>query len=764
MLLDKNSIVVANALVSLTEIYTLSGDKNFKLRTKTLKNVLTALAEANEWGQVYILDSLSIIIPKNAEHAEHIIESVLPRLNHNNNSVQMSAVKVVLKFLDYIENPDKVRTYCKDLATSLTTLMKSHAEIQYVLLRSLHAVVQKRPYLLDRDFKSFYVQHNDPVYVKLEKIEILYKLVDGKNFESILTEFKSYAIMEFDADIVKKVIKYIGCICFKYEKSLEVCVELMKEVLEHNQENTLSGGTLVMRDILRKYRGVSLELLKKVDQDYINALQEEDNDAKAAIIFIIGEFCNEINNNCVELIRPFVENFNNEANSVKLQTLNSVIKIYVKLPDEKGVEELIQECLRKGGEETENPDVRDRAYIYWRILETEPNLAREMMLHKRPAFEFKEDKELELEMVDNIIENMTNVSSVYHKINKELIHKEDMVVDEAIQNSLEEEQNNEENHNNLRNIEAENNRNYNDNLGMGSDNTSTGSKEEQNTKIKNNDIFNLFGDTSNNKNQGLNSEFEFADSSIANINPKTIVLFNEDKGITVFPPHEVYESSNLQIVGAFHRENSQILLGLSILNKSNSVVQNLKLNINKNSFGLNLTNNNHLNISIPKGSSEKVIFYLNIDPNNRNGSAPSQKYKLEAILSNSVEECLLSIPLNINILFTEEGKLENTSFVSFFKANNENHFNYSYTLTNVSVDTEEALKRKFEKNNIFMVAKQSKANPPLIYYSFNVAGVFYVVLECSFLKQAQSAIKIRILPTVENIIPLVQETVDALLA
>jgi AP-2 complex subunit beta-1/AP-1 complex subunit beta-1 len=271
----------------------------------------------------------------------------------------MSAVKVALKFLDYIENPDKVRTYCKDIATSLTTLMKSHPEIQYVVLRSLHAIVQKRPYLLDKDYKSFFVQHNDPVYVKLEKIEILYKLADAKNFESILSEFKSYAIMEFDADIVKKVIKYIGCICFRFEKSLELCVELMKEILEHNQENTLSGGTLVMRDILRKYRGVSLELLKRIDQDYINALQDDDHEAKAAVIFIIGEFCSEINN-CVELIRPFVENFNNEANQVKLQTLNSVIKIYVKLPNSEGIEELTQECLKKGGEETENPDVRDR--------------------------------------------------------------------------------------------------------------------------------------------------------------------------------------------------------------------------------------------------------------------------------------------------------------------------------------------------------------------------------------------------------------------
>src|SRR5690606_10930665 len=107
-------------------------------------------------------------------------------------------------------------------------------EIQYVLLRSLHAVVQKRPLLLDKDFKFFFVQYNDPIYVKLEKIDILYKLCDNKNYENIINEFKSYSLTEFDVELVRKSIRYIGYIGFKYETSLELCVESMKEILDHN--------------------------------------------------------------------------------------------------------------------------------------------------------------------------------------------------------------------------------------------------------------------------------------------------------------------------------------------------------------------------------------------------------------------------------------------------------------------------------------------------------------------------------------------------
>jgi AP-1 complex subunit beta-1 len=207
MLGDGNAIVVANALSALTEISLLSGENLIKIRSKTLKRILLALNEANEWGQVYILDALTTFTPKKPKQAEDIIESVQPRLSHSNPSVVMSAVKVILKFLDNIESIESVRNYCKKLSNSLMTIMMAGPEIQYVLLRSLHAVVQKRPLLLDKDFKFFFVQYNDPIYVKLEKIDILYKLCDNKNYENIINEFKSYAIMEFDAELVKKSIK-----------------------------------------------------------------------------------------------------------------------------------------------------------------------------------------------------------------------------------------------------------------------------------------------------------------------------------------------------------------------------------------------------------------------------------------------------------------------------------------------------------------------------------------------------------------------------
>ena len=116
---DENPIVIANAMTSLNEISTLCGVNQLKIK-KNLKNVLDSISKANEWAQVQILDALILYNPKKSSHAEEVIEGVLPRLNHVNQSVVMSAIKVIMKFMDLIDDINKIKNYCKKLTNSLT--------------------------------------------------------------------------------------------------------------------------------------------------------------------------------------------------------------------------------------------------------------------------------------------------------------------------------------------------------------------------------------------------------------------------------------------------------------------------------------------------------------------------------------------------------------------------------------------------------------------------------------------------------------------
>lgn len=62
--------------------------------------------ECNEWGVIYTLDALALYTPEDAKEAEAIIERVCPRLNHQNPGVVLSACKILMRYLDFLTNPE----------------------------------------------------------------------------------------------------------------------------------------------------------------------------------------------------------------------------------------------------------------------------------------------------------------------------------------------------------------------------------------------------------------------------------------------------------------------------------------------------------------------------------------------------------------------------------------------------------------------------------------------------------------------------------
>ena len=797
---DENPIVVANAMSALSEISTLSGVNQLKLKSKNLKNVLDSISKASEWGQVQILNALTLYNPKKSVHAEEVIESVLPRLSHVNQSVVMSAIKIILKFMDLIDDINKVKNYCKKLTNSIMSVLMSYPEIQYVLLRSLHAIVIKRPMLLDKEFKFFYVQYNDPIYIKLEKVDILYKLCDKKNLENIIKEFTSYALTETNPELIQKSIKYIGYIGYKFESSLDLCVNCISKIIDNKNEDAIPECLIVSRDLMRKYQGTALNLIEKINIELINSLT--DTNAKCAALYIIGEFCDQIPTS-TEIISIFVNSFCNvDINSkLKLQILNAAVKNFVTKPDES--EEIVKICLQKGAEESENPDVRDRAYIFWRLLELDPDITKEMVCGEKPIFKFVESDELDVDTIDDMINNMTNVSACYFKKDRDLINEEDMVVDEEAlkekeeeekkeakegkkkkekkkkkkkkkKKDLEEQQMNEadliglddEGANDTINEHIKNNNinpqvqttenkksTLNDDIFDIFNNQNTNTSNTNNTSITHNNtdsninsnvnnIFNLFdfagGDTSNNTNNNVNNN---------TTNIPNNIFDNTDK----YPTTETsicYSQNNLIICSQFQRANGQLQMGLYFSQGGT----NCQINLNKNSFGLICQSNSNINNNI-------AFFPMMNNNSNADGQPPANPFIINAGLNYNGQQLNIQIVLNIFVLFIENGKLDNNLFVDFFTKNQGHSFNgnvYKYPKYN----NEDEVKNLLEKKNILFTARQSKANPPASFYSANILGNMPFLIE-SFLQD--NIINIKIIANNDKIIPLIKGTIDSIL-
>ena len=66
--------------------------------------------------------------------------------------------------------------------------MQNSNEIQLVVLSNLKLIVQKFPNLITGEFKIFYCKYNDPIYVKLAKLEVLQYIINENNVVPVLAE------------------------------------------------------------------------------------------------------------------------------------------------------------------------------------------------------------------------------------------------------------------------------------------------------------------------------------------------------------------------------------------------------------------------------------------------------------------------------------------------------------------------------------------------------------------------------------------------
>jgi len=65
----------------------------------------------------------------------------------------------------------------------LISLMNCEAEMQYVAIRNISLILMRWPQLFEKEVRVFFCNFNDPLYVKLAKLDLIVKLADLKNVD-----------------------------------------------------------------------------------------------------------------------------------------------------------------------------------------------------------------------------------------------------------------------------------------------------------------------------------------------------------------------------------------------------------------------------------------------------------------------------------------------------------------------------------------------------------------------------------------------------
>jgi len=743
---DSNPMVVANAVAALSEINEASstGKPIIEMNTAIINKLLTALNECTEWGQVFILDSLSNYNPKDDREAQSICERITPRLAHANAAVVLSAVKVLMKYMEMMgQETEFVTNLSKKLSPPLVTLLSSEPEVQYVALRNINLIIQKRPDILKHEMKVFFVKYNDPIYIKLEKLDIMIRLTSQANIAQVLSELKEYAT-EVDVDFVRKSVRAIGRCAIKVEQSAERCVSTLLDLIQTKVNYVVQEAVVVIKDIFRKYPNKYESIIATLCEN-LDTLDEPE--ARASMIWIIGEYAERIDN-ADELLESFLDNFHDENSQVQLQLLTAIVKLFLKRPTD--TQELVQQVLSLATQDSENPDLRDRGFIYWRLLSTDPAAAKDVVLAEKPLIAEETDL-VEPTLLDELICHIASLASVYHKPPTAFVEGkvglkrmlparggDDSDPDTAaevaaatiipepgslIGDLLDMDIGGAAVPRGMGGAPAP------DLLGGGLDQLLAGGPPEPAAGGANSLLGDIFG---------------MGGSAHAGYVPPKQEWLSPQKG------------KGLEILGTWSLRNNIIHMEMTFTNKAMQAMQGFGIQLNKNSFGLVSTQplsipllnaGQTLDISLPMNCTGQV---QKMDP----------LTNIQVAIKNSIDIFYFACIAPLHIFFTEDGAMEKKTFLNTWKdipAANE----IQYTIENVEC-TSDGISTKMGQNNAFTVAKRTLEGQDMIYQSLKLSNGIWGLVEIK-LSPGSPSITLSFKSRVMEIAQAVFQVYDAIL-
>lgn len=203
-------------------------------------------------------------------------------------------------------------------------------------------------------------------------------------------------------------MRAIGKLAIKIEPAARQCINTLLELVATKVSYIVQEATVVIRNIFRKYPNQYESIIGTLCEN-LDSLDEPE--AKAAMIWIIGQYADRIENSD-ELLEDFLYTFTDEPHEVQLALLTATVKLFIQRPT-KG-QELVPKVLKWATEETDNPDLRDRGYMYWRLLSSQPAAAKQIIMGEKPPIT-AESERLDPATLEEMCLNVGTLATIYLK-------------------------------------------------------------------------------------------------------------------------------------------------------------------------------------------------------------------------------------------------------------------------------------------------------------------------------------------------------------
>ncbi|XP_046860504.1 AP-4 complex subunit beta-1-like [Xenia sp. Carnegie-2017] len=393
---DKDMKVRCNAIYVLEEMLS---EKSARFHQFILKS----LSGLDEWGLMFALDILKRHYPEKEEDIYSTLNRLDVCLKHVNTSIVLAAVRL---FLLYTSKLPVLRNdvFKRIKVPLLTALLSKSSEIAYSVACHIQVILHHCPLLFQDNVSSFYCKRNDPVYLKIKKLEILSNLVTESNGKEILEELRYHAEHN---DTSSFSIQSISKIAILHPDLADKSFELLLSLVKSRDHHIVSRALAALRNFMVPY-----DLESQFVGNISRYLQFDLlPDGKASVIWMLGEYGEKIPE-APYVLETMSEQMELETSHVvKLELLTACMKLFFKRPPE--CQAILAYVLYYCTVEECNMDVRDRALMYYRLLELDVNKAKEVVCPPRNAQINVTSNIFELEYKETMLDEFNTLSVLY---------------------------------------------------------------------------------------------------------------------------------------------------------------------------------------------------------------------------------------------------------------------------------------------------------------------------------------------------------------
>ncbi|CAG2221316.1 AP3B [Mytilus edulis] len=323
LLADKTTLVAGSAIQAFEEVC----PERIDLIHKNYRKLCNLLVDVEEWGQVVIVNMLTryartqFINPNKTDSSKEnksfyedsekeeeeeeekekkeptyimdtdhrlLLRQAKPLLNSRNSAVVMSVAQL------YYHCAPKAEVGV--VAKSLIRLLRSHKEVQYIVLSNIATMSIDRKGMFEPFLKSFYIRSSDPTHIKLLKLEILTNLATETNISTILRELQTY-VTSNDKEFAAATIQAIGRCASNIAEITDTCLNGLVHLMSNRDESVVAESVVVIKKLLQmqpsEHKDIIKHMAKMVDTKITvpNVVQAMEDIVKLQIINLAAKLC-----------------------------------------------------------------------------------------------------------------------------------------------------------------------------------------------------------------------------------------------------------------------------------------------------------------------------------------------------------------------------------------------------------------------------------------------------------------------------------------